>query len=318
VGEAYIGERDNRCEHTHQHIAESGRPVPVFSDKHLAYRWDDARWMYETARQLKVPLWAASALPLAWRRPAFDHPLGEPIDEALSIGFHMLERYGFHALESLQCQVERRAGGESGIRSVQCLSGDAVWRAAGEGRWSRDLADSAIGAIEGGPGRLDPGSVEDPHVFLLEYRDGLRASVLMLGDTGYVRKNAYAARRGWTVDSLEYHVETGPAHAVFGYLGLNIEDFFLTGSPPTPLERTYLTTGALEAAMISHGSGGAVVQTPHLAIEYAPAAAAPRRPTRDRPTGASVGPWPLPEPGATPAAQSVPIGRDGTVRGRQG
>ena len=95
-------------------IAESGRPIPVYNDKHLSYRWDDARWMYTTAKQLHIPLWAGSALPVAWRRPNFEHPLDAPIDEALSIGFHMLERYGFHALESLQCQVERRTRRRNG------------------------------------------------------------------------------------------------------------------------------------------------------------------------------------------------------------
>jgi hypothetical protein len=32
-------------------IGEFDRPVPVFTDKHLSYRWQDAQWMYETARQ---------------------------------------------------------------------------------------------------------------------------------------------------------------------------------------------------------------------------------------------------------------------------
>ena len=127
-------------------IAEHGRPVPVFVDKHLSYRWADARWMYDTARELRVPLWAGSSLPVHWRRPNVEHPLGDPLDEALATGFHMLERYGFHALESLQCQVERARGGETGVTAVTCLSGDDVWRAADAGRWSTDLADAALAA----------------------------------------------------------------------------------------------------------------------------------------------------------------------------
>ncbi len=298
-------------------IAESDRPIPVYNDKHLSYRWDDAHWMYTTAQQLDIPLWAGSALPVGWRRPNFEHPLDAPIDEALSIGFHMIERYGFHALESLQCQVERRHGGETGVRSVQCLSGDAVWRAADAGRWSVELADHALNAIENGSGNLDPSQVEDPHVFLVEYCDGLKGAALMLGDNGYVRKFAYAAKRGTVVDAMEYHTDSGPTHAVFSYMGLNIEDFFLTGVPPSPIERTYLTTGILEAVMRSHGSGGARIETPHLAICYTSAESQPRRPTTTRPTGASLSSWEMPEPGATPAADSIPIGRDGTIRGRR-
>ncbi|MAG37268.1 MAG: hypothetical protein CL878_13625, partial [Dehalococcoidia bacterium] len=176
-------------------IAETGRPIPVYNDKHLSYRWDDADWMYRTATDLKVPLWAGSALPVAWRRPVFEHPRGEPLDEALTIGFHMIERYGFHAIEALQCQVERRRGGETGVRSVQCLSGSAVWEAAREGRWSQALADRAVQAIDGGPDRVDPDQYDEPHVFLIQYHDGLRGTILMLGESNLVQKFAYAATR---------------------------------------------------------------------------------------------------------------------------
>ena len=81
-------------------IGEADHPIPVFNDKHLSYRWDDAKWIYETAKARKIPFWAASALPVVWRKPNWEHPEGEPIDQALVIGFHMVERYGFHALET--------------------------------------------------------------------------------------------------------------------------------------------------------------------------------------------------------------------------
>ena len=294
-------------------IGEAGRPIPVFNDKHLSYRWDDAAWMYETARAKKIPLWAASALPVVWRNPNWEHPLGQPVDRALVIGFHMVERYGFHALEVLQSNVERRRGGETGVRSVQCLSGAEVWRAGEEGRWSIPLANEALSRIEDGPGKLDPKQVYEPHVFLVEYVDGLEAAVLMLGD-GYVRKFAYAQQRGASTDSLEYHIAGGPARAAFGYLGLNIEDFFISGTTPNPVERTLLTTGILEAAMISRSRGGKRVHTPHLSsIRYRPGKGA-RRPSGTRPKGASVGDWIVHEPGATPAAPPIPISRDGTIR----
>lgn len=296
-------------------IGEMGRPIPIFSDKHLAYRWDDARWMYETAIEQGIPIWAASAVPVSWRSPNFDHPLGEKLDEAVSVGFHMLERYGFHAIEALQCQVERRVGGETGVRSVQCLSGAEVWRSAEQGQWSRELAEKAVGAIKAGPDSIEPSQIDDPHIFLIDYRDGFRAAIPMLGDTGYITKFAYAGRRSQQIDVVEYHIDSGPAQAAFGYLGLNIEEFFLTGKPPTPVERTYLTTGILEAAMISNGSGGAVVKTPQLDISYQASNSSPIRPEGSRPMGTSIGPWPLPRPGATKAAIPVPIGRDGTIRG---
>ena len=299
-------------------MGQSGRCVPLFNDKHLAYRWLDAREMFETARDLKIPLWAGSAVPVSWRCPQWEHPAGDALDEAVAIGFHMPERYGFHALESLQCQVERRRGGETGVESVQCLAGQAVWDAGRESRWSWELAERALAAIEGGPGKLEPQRVPDPLVYLIDYRDGLKAAILMLGDSGYVSKFAFAGRSGRKVDAIEYHTSTGPSNGAFSYLALNIEDFLLSGQPPSPLERTLLTTGMLEAAMISRHQGGQPVLTGWLDISYAPQAGPPRRPKATRPTGASLDPAPLPEPGATPAAEPIPIGRDGTVRKRPG
>lgn len=294
-------------------MGQARRPVPLFNDKHFSYRWDDAQWMYETAGSMQIPFWAGSALPVVWRNPNWEHPIGQPIDQAVVIGFHMVERYGFHALETLQSQVERRRGGETGVRAVQCLSGDDVWRAQQEGRWSLRLANEALSRIENGPGSLEPAQVVNPHVFLVEYVDGLKAAVLMLGD-GYVRKFAYAQQQADEIHSLEYHTESGPTHAAFSYLGINIEDFFVTGVPPNPVERTYLTTGILEAAMMSRSQGGARIETPHLAtICYQPQGHA-RRPSNPRPRGASIDAWPIMEPGTTPAARAIPAGRDGTVR----
>ena len=298
-------------------IGESQRPIPIYNDKHFSYRWDDARWIYETARAMKIPLWAGSAMPVVWRNPNWEHPQDEPIDQALAIGFHMVERYGYHALEILQSHVERRQGGETGVRSVQCLSGEAVWHAGRQGLWSMDLAESALRRIENGPEKLDPEQVDDPHVFLIDYDDGLKAAVLMLGDNGYVRKFAYAQKRGHAVDSLEYHSETGPAHAAFGYLCLNIEDFFISGVPTTPVERTYLTTGILEAAMISLGQSGKRIETPHLKDIHYRSEGRARRPAGPRPSGVSIGDWPVPTPGASPAAPTIPVRRDGTIRGKK-
>jgi hypothetical protein len=44
----------------------------------------------------------------------------------------------------MQCMLERRKGGETGVKAVQLLEGDDVWTAGQAGRWSKDLLTSAL------------------------------------------------------------------------------------------------------------------------------------------------------------------------------
>src|SRR5262249_38067510 len=64
-------------------IERSGRPVPVFIDKHLSYDRAEARTMADEAKRLGVPLMAGSSLPVTWRFPAVEPPLGETWTDAI-------------------------------------------------------------------------------------------------------------------------------------------------------------------------------------------------------------------------------------------
>ena len=260
-------------------LGTSGRAVPIFNDKHLAYSWADCVWMYERAKELGAPFMAGSSVPVAERVPELEHDIGTQIEEALSLGyFHPyvngLDSYGFHGLEGLQSMVERREGGETGISAVQCLEGDAVWEATREGLWSRELAEAAEAHIR----QRDPGRMEDncvnPAAFLIEYNDGFRATTLMLDR--HLKGFGYAARVGGDVLSTGYQVED--MDLLFGYQGLNIQEMFLTGRPQYPVERTLLVSGALDALMESRHRGHARIETPHLAVAYSPPEKAPMRP----------------------------------------
>jgi hypothetical protein len=47
-----------------------------------------------------------------------------------------------------------------------------------------------------------------------------------------------------------------------------VEEMFLTGKVPYPVERTLLTTGLVEAGMQSLAAGQKRLPTPHLAVRY--------------------------------------------------
>ena len=249
----------------------SGRPVPVFNDKHLAYSWDDARWMYDRAADLDIPFMAGSSLPVTGRTPELDHETGAPIDEALVLGhFHAypngLDSYGFHGLEALQCMVERRRGGETGIAAVRCIEGRAVWDAAERGLWPRNLAaeaESRIADVE--PGRMEDNCVR-PALFELEYADGLRAFTLMLDR--HIKGFAYAARVNNQTVSTGFHTIGSHGGEPFTAQGLAVQEMFLTGHPQYPVERTLLTTGAHAALMDSRHLGGIRIETPWLTVGY--------------------------------------------------
>ena len=262
-------------------MARSGRSVPVFSDKHLSYNFHDAKWMYDRARALGVPFMAGSSVPLFWRDPWLEHEIGTEIEEALGLGLGGLDSYGFHGFEALQDMVERRKGGESGIAAVQCLEGDAVWKAGDEGVWSRELAEAAFEKIvDKVEGSMEE-ACEKPAVMLIEYRDGFKAALLQIPTV--IREWGYAARVGGQIRATAMNAVWENPHPMFSYLSLNIQEMFLTGKPQYPVERTLLVSGALEAIIDSSHQAGARIETPHLEVAYQPPAERPIRPLEPRP-----------------------------------
>src|SRR5574339_1219566 len=85
-----------------------------------------------------------TSLPVTWRLPDIELPLGCQIEDALMTGVGGSDPMDYHALEAMQCMIERRKGGETGVKAVQLVEGDAVWEAGERGRWSRELLTAAL------------------------------------------------------------------------------------------------------------------------------------------------------------------------------
>ena len=247
---------------------QTGRVCPVFNDKHLSYNWLKARRMVEISREMGFPMMAGSSVPVSHRKPAIDFPWGERATKAVAISFSGLDIYGFHLLESLQCMVERRKGGESGVKAVQCLQHDAVWNLLDTTPWVKRLFDRAISHSETRqPGNLRE-LVKEPAVFLVDYRDGLQAAAFLL--TGGVRDFTVAIDvegRSEPVSTLMW-LQSGKPHRHFACLVMNIEKMFETGDATYPVERTLLTSGTLDFALESRLQGYKRLDTPELAVRY--------------------------------------------------
>src|SRR6202167_6220419 len=54
----------------------SGRSVPVYNDKHLSYSFEKAKRMCDTAGRFEFTMLAGSLVPVTWRLPDLDLPLG--------------------------------------------------------------------------------------------------------------------------------------------------------------------------------------------------------------------------------------------------
>ena len=123
---------------------DSGRSVPMFNDKHLSWNWDWAKQMYDTSREMGFAYMAGSSLPVTWRIPSVEMPLGSKIREALCVCYGGVDSYDFHGIETIQGMVERRRGGESGVKWLQAYRGDKFWDALKDGVWPRRLMDAAL------------------------------------------------------------------------------------------------------------------------------------------------------------------------------
>lgn len=262
---------------------KDGRSVPIYNDKHLSWSFEHAQWMVDQSKRLKFPILAGSSLPVTWRLPDLELPLGCSLDEALMIGNGGSDPMDYHALEAMQCMIERRKGGETGVKSVQMLEGDAVWKAGQEGRWSKDLLVSALSRSDTPQGfTLQDGRTQDlvatgelqrlvskPAAYFIEHNDGLKTTLLMLN--GAIQDFNFAARvRGAGVQSCQFLLTPVPNVTYSACLVSKIEEMFATGRAPYPAERTLIVSGMLEGCLTSKMQGQKRLETPHLKVSYQP------------------------------------------------
>ncbi len=276
-----------RYEHFMQMIEvfeQSGRSVPVFNDKHLSWNWEWAREMYDISQEMNFAFMAGSSLPVTWRTPSIDMPLEIPISEAVCVGYGGVDSYDFHALETLQCMVERRKGGECGVKWLKAYRGDTFWNALNEQIWSRELFESALcrshTLTPSRPGFNNPFPtsdemkeiVKDPIAYHYEHQDGLKSTMILMN--GLVQDFNFAAYIGTDSEilSTQMYLPMPPARTTlanfFSPQVNNIEQMFLTGKATYPVERTLLTTGLVAAGVDSLFEDGSKQDTPHLDISY--------------------------------------------------
>jgi hypothetical protein len=266
----------------------SGRSVPVFSDKHLSWNWEWARKMYDTSKEMGFPFMAGSSLPVTWRIPSLEFPTGPKVREAMCICYGGVDSYDFHCLETIQGMVERRRGGETGVKWVQAYRDDKFWDACRDNVWPRDLMNAALcrshtlTPARAGFGDVFPSFddmrrlVKDPVAYRYEHADGVMGTMLLMN--GLVKDFNFAASLDGVSKpfSTQMYLPMPDGRTTladfFNPLSYNMEQMFLTGKATIPVERTLLTTGLTAAGVDSLYAGQVKLETPHLAIRYQPSA----------------------------------------------
>jgi hypothetical protein len=227
---------------------------------------------------------AGSSLPVTWRTPSIEMPLGARVREALCVCYGGVDSYDFHGLETLQGMVERRRGGETGVKWVQAYRGESFWKAHQDGVWPKDLVEAALcrshtlKPAREGFNHVFPNAdemrllVKDPVAYRYEHQDGLVCTMLLMG--GLVEDFNFAARLDGRpgILSTQMYLPMPPARTslanFFSPLVNNFEQMYLMGKETYPLERTLLTTGLTAAGVESLFRQQAKYDTPHLAIAY--------------------------------------------------
>lgn len=254
-------------------IRENKRPIPVFNDKHLSHLWSEGKALYDSARQLGIPLMAGSSVPLAQRRPALELPADCEFDTALVIHGGPIEAYGFHAFELLLSMVESRKGGEAGIASIEFLDEAALKKAAQEGRWSFELAEAAMQAELGHKSSpftpIKGENLVGTNGALITHRDGLKTMILRTASYDSTRWNFACRLKGESnIRATHFYVGPWQNRNLFKALSHAIQVHFVNGKAPYPVERTLMVSGMLDALMKSKHAGHAI-RTPKLDFHYA-------------------------------------------------
>ncbi len=247
----------------------------------LSNTLERGREQLRLAQSRHIALLAGTPVGLTWRLPDVDLNPGTPLTDALIVVQGTFPGAELHALEGLLPVIERRRGGESGVRSIRFLEGKNFWRAGEQGHWSWPLLASALARSHTPQGDavldgrtqdlvglgLVPKLARGPRGWLLEHHDGLRSSLLVLDGVVADYNFAVLSDQGAMVSAQLFRAPP-PAEHHFSRLAATVEDFFRTGKSPWPVQRNLLIAGLLEIFARPATRTGHRLETPELQIAY--------------------------------------------------
>ena len=98
--------------------------------------------MFDKSRELGFPLTGGSSIPTYFREPEIELAVDTPLKHSIVIGGASDEGAIFHCIDLLQSYVERRKGGETGVKAVQSIRGPETWKWVASTAWAGALLDA--------------------------------------------------------------------------------------------------------------------------------------------------------------------------------
>ncbi|HTH52619.1 MAG TPA: hypothetical protein VL495_01630 [Edaphobacter sp.] len=265
---------------------ESKRSVPIFNDKHLSYSWDDAKWMFDKSRELNFPLSGGSSIPLYFRKPEVELAIDTPLKNGLVIGGMADEGATFHCIDVLQSFMDRRKGGETGVKSVQSIRGPETWKWVEQNAWASNLLEAVRKNFDLPPGYFQKGGQQEgrqggrsqgarqPNLCIVEYNDGTNAASISGAGVGWTFAGEIEGQKdptvismlGWPGPISQYHAANAHEHWLI--------EMMLTRKEPFNAERLLLSTGIVNHYMDSNWQDGRYsavgrrIETPYMDMKY--------------------------------------------------
>lgn len=192
-------------------------------------------------------------LPWTWRLPEADLAAGTELKEVVVLirgTFPTAEQEGIDALLAL---TSHRQGGESGLSSITRLTGNEVWKAAKEGRFSWDVFSAAVSRTNSklGDATIDgrtqdivglgmiPQLAKGTRAWILEHKDGLKSTIITMD--GILNDDNFAIRTkaGDTI-SAQFYRPPKPNDHQYTRLMDRIASFLIGEKNALPPQRTLL------------------------------------------------------------------------------
>jgi hypothetical protein len=253
----------------------------IFCHGILGNSLESAKRFVELASSRNLSMLSSSYMPTTWRLPSVDVKYGSELESALMVVVGEPREAEFRGIDGLLPLVERRRGGETGIRQVKAISGNAIWKNRDVMKSINDLLAAAISRSDTPQGEsvkdcrtqdlirrgLVPQLAEDPILYIIEHLDGLRSYIIVLN--GVVGEPNFAVRtRSGDMISAQFYLPPPPGSHYWSALCGVVDDFFESGKVPSPVQRSVLASGLLEALKKARLQPGVAVETPDLGIAY--------------------------------------------------